>query len=320
MALTPWNRQEEWYQQMINASTGNYLPSISAQDAGKVMTVESDGSWGVENVPTELPAVETTDKDKYLHTNASTGAVEWADAPNELPSVAAVDEGKVLTVNNSGVWVAANPSSGGGDVEYVKFDISYDEDLGDYVTTCDHTFTEVKAASVAGKELIAYINVATDEGQSTNYIEAMTYTHDDSSEVFRAEKRIATSEFQTIIRINSVSVWICNDDEQPVSSYIDYDAVRYANEVKEISNILQSSFSDIKSAINSGINVTVYKTSGTFPNIVKQVKGVLLSCDEADANNIYDVYGLYLNNGAYETRKWRTNTPTGNPTYTANNA
>ena len=114
MALTPWNRQEEWYQQMINASTGNYLPSISAQDAGKVMTVESDGSWGVENVPTELPAVETTDKDKYLHTNASTGAVEWADAPNELPAVTDVDEGKVLTVNNSGVWVAQTPASGGG--------------------------------------------------------------------------------------------------------------------------------------------------------------------------------------------------------------
>lgn len=84
MALTPWNRQEEWYQQMINASTGNYLPSISAQDAGKVMTVESDGSWGVENVPTELPSVSGT------------------------------DDGKVLTVNNSGVWVAQNPSSGGG--------------------------------------------------------------------------------------------------------------------------------------------------------------------------------------------------------------
>lgn len=114
MALTPVNRQEEWYQQMINASTGNYLPSITAQDEGKVLTVENDGSWGVENVPSELPTVQATDKDKYLHTNESTGDVEWADAPDGLPAVTDVDEGKVLTVNNSGVWVAQTPASGGG--------------------------------------------------------------------------------------------------------------------------------------------------------------------------------------------------------------
>ena len=180
MALTPWNRQEEWYQQMINASTGNYLPSISAQDAGKVMTVESDGSWGVENVPTELPAVETTDKDKYLHTNASTGAVEWsavedelpavtssdkdkylhtndstgavewADAPDALPAVTDVDEGKVLTVNNSGVWVAANPSSGGGALVVTDTD-----------GTLDKTWQEIHDAMLNG---IVMVNVVSADG------------------------------------------------------------------------------------------------------------------------------------------------------------
>lgn len=139
MALTPWNRQEEWYQEMINASTGNYLPSITQQDAGKVMTVESDGSWGVENVPSELPTVQDADKGKYLHANDSTGNVEWADAPTELPSVTGSDEGKVLSVNNSGEWVAASPSSGSGGVYWVNG--SYDADT--HAWTLDKTAKEL---------------------------------------------------------------------------------------------------------------------------------------------------------------------------------
>ena len=118
MALTPWTRQEEWYQQMINASTGNYLPSISAQDAGKVMTVESDGSWGVENVPSELPAVTASDKDKFLHTDASTGNLEWS-AVNEVPAVGSSDKDKYLHTNASTGDLEWSAVSGGSDLPAV---------------------------------------------------------------------------------------------------------------------------------------------------------------------------------------------------------
>lgn len=163
MALTPVNRQEEWYQQMINASTGNYLPTISQQDAGKVMTVENDGSWGVENVPSDLPAVSEADKDKYLHTNASTGDVEWSPAPTELPSVSGTDEGKVLTVNNSGVWVAENLSGG-------AYLVNYDSTAG----TLDKTWSEINAALASG-QLVEIVMDSGEDGTEVDYVRHTTH-------------------------------------------------------------------------------------------------------------------------------------------------
>ena len=113
MSLTPWNRQEEWYQQMINAATGKYLPSITSQDAGKVMTVESDGSWGVENIPSELPSVTSADETKVL-TVDSNGDWVAGDAPSGLPSTNSASAGDVLSLNNSKEAVWTTPSSGGG--------------------------------------------------------------------------------------------------------------------------------------------------------------------------------------------------------------
>lgn len=55
------------------------IPTPTALDENKVIKVDNQGEYALADETKELPAVETTDKDKYLHTNASTGALEWSE-------------------------------------------------------------------------------------------------------------------------------------------------------------------------------------------------------------------------------------------------
>ena len=59
---------------------------------------------------------------------------------SDLPKVTDADAGKVLTVNNSGVWVAQNPSSGGG-VLFVN--VSVVQDGNNIIYTADKTAREI---------------------------------------------------------------------------------------------------------------------------------------------------------------------------------
>ena len=67
----------EW----AKAAVPTELPTVTGDDNGKVLSV-ANGAWSAENPSTELPAVGPSDKDKYLHTNASTGALEWVVIPS----------------------------------------------------------------------------------------------------------------------------------------------------------------------------------------------------------------------------------------------
>lgn len=62
----------------LNGVTVSALPSVSASDNGKVMTVVS-GAWTKAAVPTELPAVSASDNGKVL--KVVNGA--WAAASAE---------------------------------------------------------------------------------------------------------------------------------------------------------------------------------------------------------------------------------------------
>lgn len=70
--------------------------------------------------PNELPAVAAADKNKFLHTNESTGALEWAEA-------------------------------GGG-----RFVVTFSYDVGTETWSADKTIAECVAAWNAGQTLFAY--------------------------------------------------------------------------------------------------------------------------------------------------------------------
>lgn len=128
-------------------------------DTGDTFTCASDtanptASSISDDAPTELPAVGASDKNKFLHTNGSTGAVEWSPAPTELPSVSGTDAGKVLAVDNSGVWGASEPIG-------KKFVVTLTPTALDYSGTMDKTVAEIDAAYKAGKEI--WFNVITSE-------------------------------------------------------------------------------------------------------------------------------------------------------------
>ena len=64
------------------------------------------------------PTVTDSDAGKYLHVNASTKELEWAEVESgggsELPAVTAADAGKFLRVSSSGSWVAETVANANG--------------------------------------------------------------------------------------------------------------------------------------------------------------------------------------------------------------
>lgn len=80
---------------------------------------------GLKTVPVAIkelqdksaPTVTDSDAGKYLHVNASTKKLEWAEVKNGgsgLPAVTAADAGKFLRVSSSGSWVAETVANANG--------------------------------------------------------------------------------------------------------------------------------------------------------------------------------------------------------------
>ena len=96
------NSIRESLDRLANREVNQMLPTVSASDNGKVLTVSS-GEWNAVTPTPELPAVSGTDNGKIL--KVSGGA--WTAAAAELPAVSATDNGKILKVVD-GAWAVAS--------------------------------------------------------------------------------------------------------------------------------------------------------------------------------------------------------------------
>ena len=101
-----------------------YVASESPGWAGGDMLMMRDGDGFITYVEMApgtvgaMPNVTVNDaaKGKYLHVNATTKALEWAEVKNSsnLPTVTVADAGKFLRVSSSGSWVAEAVANANG--------------------------------------------------------------------------------------------------------------------------------------------------------------------------------------------------------------
>ena len=66
----------------MGEAEGAGIPKPTIEDAGKVLMVDAEGKWTLADIPSQLPAVETTDEGKVLTVSAE-GEWEAADLPTD---------------------------------------------------------------------------------------------------------------------------------------------------------------------------------------------------------------------------------------------
>jgi hypothetical protein len=96
----------------------NPVPSYSDSDAGKVLSVNSQGT-GVEWVAETIPTVDQTYDATSANAQSGTAVSEAIAGVNQVPASTSADANKVLAVDAQGVPGWATPSGGGDGIKQI---------------------------------------------------------------------------------------------------------------------------------------------------------------------------------------------------------
>lgn len=194
MSLTPWNRQEEWYQEMIDAigeGGGSGLPEVTSADNGKVLTVEN-GAWTADSNlfvvtlsgsplksdKTYAEIVAAVDEGRTVIAEHGSTLFQFAGYnSNEVDFVkftangttvmkrAVLKSGRVDSFNTATVptpFAADNGSelivkNGAWEKQQKKFIVTLTPTAQDYSGTMDKTVAEIDAAYKAGRQVVFHL-------------------------------------------------------------------------------------------------------------------------------------------------------------------
>ena len=137
------------------------LPPVSTADNGKVLGV-NNGVWDkvAASGGSDLPEVTSSDKDKYLHTNSSTGDLEWSAVSGGGGGVLTItaDENGICDASYNDVIAAAEagkliilittpPLPGWSNIYDYFYHAVYDEDENYIVNFINETVTAETATA-----------------------------------------------------------------------------------------------------------------------------------------------------------------------------
>lgn len=148
-----------------NMPSGSEVPQPSVADYGKVIGVDENGEYSLENVPQEVPTPTEIDAGKVVKVNASGTGYELEDFPQEVPTPSVNDEGKVLVVDSSGTEYVLSEQlikkgSGKNSIIQTHPDSTDDNSIAsaDFAIAIGVTSVANGIASIAGGQKVAGIN------------------------------------------------------------------------------------------------------------------------------------------------------------------